>query len=188
MNPASPIPFATALAATHTWAELALPTSTITQLRQLAATIKFHRARHLGRGFPTHRLAASGVRALFVGPSGTGKTMAAEAIAAEAALPLYRIDLSQIVSKYIGETEKNLGRLFDAAGSADVILLFDEADALFGRRTEVKDAHDRYANLEVSYLLQRLEECRGLVILTTNQKNNIDEAFLRRLQFVVRFR
>ena len=188
MSPASPIPFATALAATHTWAELALPTSTITQLRQLAATIKFHRARHLGRGFPTHRLAASGVRALFVGPSGTGKTLCAEILANQLDMRLYQISIPKIVSKYIGETEKNLGRLFDAAGSADVILLFDEADALFGRRTEVKDAHDRYANLEVSYLLQRLEECRGLVILTTNQKNNIDEAFLRRLQFVVRFR
>jgi len=187
MNPASPIPFATALAAAHTWAELALPPSTITQLRQLAAAIKFRRARRLRWEFAAHRLAATGLRALFVGPSGTGKTMAAQAIATEAALPLYRIDLSRIVNKYIGETEKNLGRLFDAAGSADVILLFDEADALFGRRTEVKDAHDRYASLEISYLLQRLEEFGGVAILTTNRKESIDKGFLRRLHFVISF-
>ena len=113
--------------------------------------------------------------------------MAAEAIAAELALPLYRIDLSQVVNKYIGETEKNLRRLFDAADAADVILFFDEADALFGKRTEVKDAHDRYANLEVSYLLERMERFKGLAILATNRKKDLDEAFLRRLRFVVEF-
>ena len=128
-----------------------------------------------------------GLAALFAGPPGTGKTMAAEAIAAELALPLYRIDLSQAVNKYIGETEKNLRRLFDAADSADVILFFDEADALFGKRTEVKDAHDRYANLEVSYLLERMERFKGLAILATNRKKDLDEAFLRRLRFVVEF-
>ena len=124
---------------------------------------------------------------LFAGPPGTGKTMAAEAIASELALPLYRIDLSQVVNKYIGETEKNLRRLFDAADSADVVLFFDEADALFGKRTEVKDAHDRYANLEISYLLERMERFKGLAILATNRKKDLDDAFLRRLRFAVEF-
>jgi ATPase family protein associated with various cellular activities (AAA) len=128
-----------------------------------------------------------GLAALFAGPPGTGKTMAAEVIAAELRSPLYRIDLSQVVNKYIGETEKNLRRLFDAADSSDVILFFDEADALFGKRTEVKDAHDRYANLEISYLLERMERFKGLAILATNRKKDLDEAFLRRLRFVVEF-
>src|SRR5262249_18052921 len=117
-----------------------------------------------------------GLAALFAGAPGTGKTMAAEVIAAELRLPLYRIDLSQVVNKYIGETEKNLRRLFDAADSSDVILFFDEADALFGKRTEVKDAHDRYANLEISYLLERMERFKGLAILATNRKKDLDEA------------
>lgn len=129
-----------------------------------------------------------GLSALFAGPSGTGKTMAAEALAEELALDLYRIDLSRVVSKYIGETERNLGRIFDEAeGAGGVILLFDEADALFGKRTEVRDSHDRYANLEVSYLLQRMEAYEGLAILTTNLKSSLDQAFLRRLRFVVGF-
>ena len=128
-----------------------------------------------------------GLAALFAGPPGTGKTMAAEAIAQALTLPLYRIDLSQVVNKYIGETEKNLRQLFDAADSADVILFFDEADALFGKRTEVKDAHDRYANLEVSYLLERMERFKGIAILATNRKRDLDEAFLRRLRFVIDF-
>ena len=129
----------------------------------------------------------SGLCALFAGPPGTGKTMAAEVIAAELDLPLYRIDLSQVVNKYIGETEKNLRRLFNAADASDVILFFDEADALFGKRTEVKDAHDRYANLEISYLLERMERFKGLAVLATNRKQDLDEAFLRRLRFVVDF-
>jgi vesicle-fusing ATPase len=129
----------------------------------------------------------SGLAALFTGPPGTGKTMAAEAIASELQLPLYRIDLSQVVNKYIGETEKNLKRLFDAADVAEVILFFDEADALFGKRTEVKDAHDRYANLEISYLLERMERFKGLAILATNRRRDLDEAFLRRLRFVIEF-
>jgi hypothetical protein len=128
-----------------------------------------------------------GLAALFAGAPGTGKTMAAEVLAAELRLPLYRIDLSQVVNKYIGETEKNLRRLFDAADASDVILFFDEADALFGKRTEVKDAHDRYANLEISYLLERMERFKGLAILATNRKKDLDEAFLRRLRFVVEF-
>ena len=122
---------------------------------------------------------------LFAGESGTGKTMAAEVLADELQLDLYRIDLSAVVSKYIGETEKNLARVFDAAEDSGAILLFDEADALFGKRSEVKDSHDRYANIEVSYLLQRMEAYRGLAILTTNLKSALDTAFQRRLRFVV---
>jgi len=128
-----------------------------------------------------------GLAALFAGPPGTGKTMCAEALAQALKLPLLRIDLSQVVNKYIGETEKNLRKVFDAAEVADVILFFDEADALFGKRTEVRDAHDRYANLEISYLLERMEHFKGLAILATNRKRDLDEAFLRRLRFVVDF-
>jgi len=129
----------------------------------------------------------SGLTALFAGPPGTGKTMASEAIAQALGLPLYRIDLSQVVNKYIGETEKNLKKVFDGADAVEVILFFDEADALFGKRTEVRDAHDRYANLEVSYLLERMERFRGLAILATNRRRDLDEAFMRRLRFVVEF-
>jgi vesicle-fusing ATPase len=129
----------------------------------------------------------SGITVLFAGPPGTGKTMGAEVIARALDLPMYRIDLSQVVNKYIGETEKNLRRLFDAADASDVILFFDEADSLFGKRTEVKDAHDRYANLEVSYLLERMERFKGLAILATNRKKDLDEAFLRRLRYLIEF-
>jgi SpoVK/Ycf46/Vps4 family AAA+-type ATPase len=128
-----------------------------------------------------------GITALFAGPSGTGKTLAAEAIAQRVGVDLYRVDLSAIVSKYIGETEKNLRRIFEAAEEGGAILLFDEADALFGKRSEVKDSHDRHANVEVSYLLQRMEAYRGVAILTTNVKDILDRAFLRRLRFVVAF-
>jgi SpoVK/Ycf46/Vps4 family AAA+-type ATPase len=116
-----------------------------------------------------------------------GKTLAAAVIAGELELDLYKIDLSQMVSKYIGETEKNLARVFDAAEAGGVVLLFDEADALFGQRSEVKDSHDRYANIEVSYLLQRMEAFRGIAVLTTNQKSALDPAFMRRIRFVVQF-
>jgi hypothetical protein len=129
----------------------------------------------------------SGISVLFAGPPGTGKTMAAEVLALELDLPIFRIDLSQVVNKYIGETEKNLKRLFDAADISDMILFFDEADSLFGRRTEVKDAHDRYANLEISYLLERMERFKGLAILATNRKKDLDEAFLRRLRYIIDF-
>jgi SpoVK/Ycf46/Vps4 family AAA+-type ATPase len=128
-----------------------------------------------------------GLNALFSGSPGTGKTMAAEVIAQELQLDLYKIDLSQMVSKYIGETEKNLHQLFNAAAHSNAILLFDEADALFGRRSEVKDAHDRYANIETSYLLQKMEEYEGIAILTTNFRSNLDEAFMRRLRFIIEF-
>jgi SpoVK/Ycf46/Vps4 family AAA+-type ATPase len=128
-----------------------------------------------------------GISALFAGSSGTGKTMSAEVLAKELRLDLYRIDLSSVVSKYIGETEKNLRRVFDAAEGGAAVLLFDEADALFGKRSEVKDSHDRYANMEVSYLLQRMEAYQGLAILTTNLKNALDTAFMRRIRFVVQY-
>ncbi len=128
-----------------------------------------------------------GISVLFAGPPGTGKTMAAEILAIKLDLPMYRIDLSQVVNKYIGETEKNLKRVFDAADVSDMILFFDEADSLFGRRTEVSDAHDRYANLEISYLLERMERFKGLAILATNRKQDLDEAFMRRLRYIVDF-
>ncbi|MEP7300221.1 MAG: AAA family ATPase [Caldimonas sp.] len=128
-----------------------------------------------------------GLAVMFCGPPGTGKTMAAEALASELALPMYRIDLSQVVNKYIGETEKNLRRIFDAAEVADCLLFFDEADALFGKRTEVKDAHDRFANIEISYLLERMERFKGLAVLATNRRKDLDEAFMRRLRYVVEF-
>jgi vesicle-fusing ATPase len=138
-------------------------------------------------GFAERASRGLGVTALFAGESGTGKTLAAEVLAADLGLDLYRIDLSATVSKYIGETEKNIRRLFDAAEASGAVLLFDEADALFGKRGEVKDGHDRYANLEVAYLLQRMESYRGLAILTTNMRSHIDRAFLRRLRFVIQF-
>ncbi|MCB0099284.1 MAG: ATP-binding protein, partial [Caldilineaceae bacterium] len=130
---------------------------------------------------------ARGIAALFSGPSGTGKTMAAAIVARELGLDLYRVDLSQIVSKYIGETEKNLSRVFDGAQRGGWILFFDEADALFGRRSATKDAHDRYANIEVSYLLQRMESFDGMTILATNLRANLDEAFTRRFDTILDF-
>src|SRR5438876_2806262 len=156
-------------------------------LRQIAAHVRRRTTVNETWGFASKSSRGLGITALFSGASGTGKTMAAEVLANELRLDLYRIDLSQIVSKYIGETEKNLRRVFDAAEEGGSILLFDEADALFGKRSEVKDSHDRYANIEVSYLLQRMEAYRGLAILTTNMKNALDAAFQRRIRFVVQF-
>jgi hypothetical protein len=169
-----------------TEADLMLPPKQSRQVRELIHAMHALTTVHYEWG--TERAwNESGLTALFAGPPGTGKTMCAEVIAAELRLPLHRIDLSQVVNKYIGETEKNLRRLFDAAEASDVILFFDEADSLFGRRTEVKDAHDRYANLEVSYLLERMERFKGLAILATNRKKDLDEAFLRRLRFLIDF-
>ncbi|HET6214672.1 MAG TPA: AAA family ATPase [Micromonosporaceae bacterium] len=169
------------------WDDLVLPARQSRVLREVAVHVR-HRLTVLHDwGFAARTGRGLGVAAMFAGPSGTGKTLAAEVLAGELALDLYRIDLSQVVSKYIGETEKNLRRIFDAAEAGGVVLLFDEADALFGKRSEVKDSHDRYANIEVSYLLQRMESYRGLAILTTNLKTALDTAFLRRLRFVVQF-
>lgn len=165
---------------------LMLPPAQTRQVEEIVAAMKNLTRVHYEWG-TARAWNEGGLAALFAGPPGTGKTMCAEAMAMALNLPLYRIDLSQVVNKYIGETEKNLRKLFDAADTADVILFFDEADALFGKRTEVKDAHDRYANLEVSYLLERMERFKGLAILATNRKKDLDEAFLRRLRFVVEF-
>lgn len=170
-----------------TWDDLVLPDAQITMLRTIALQSR-QRATVYGRwGFAERSNRGLGISALFSGASGVGKTMAAEVLANELDLDLYKIDLSQVVSKYIGETEKNLRRVFDAAEEGGAILLFDEADAIFGKRSEVKDSHDRYANIEVSYLLQRMEAYSGLAILTTNMKSALDAAFLRRIRFVVHF-
>ena len=169
------------------WDDLVLPSDQRRVLMEIAAQVH-HRARVYGTwGLGGVGQRGLGVTALFAGPSGTGKTMAAEVLAGELRLDLFRIDLSQVVSKYIGETEKNLRRVFDAAEGGGAILLFDEADALFGKRSEVHDSHDRYANIEISYLLQRMEEYRGLAVLTTNLKTALDPAFVRRLRFIVGF-
>jgi hypothetical protein len=169
------------------WNDLVLPAPQRQTLREVAIHVRQRTTVYDAWGFASKGSRGLGISALFTGGSGTGKTMAAEVLANELALDLYRIDLSSVVSKYIGETEKNLRRVFDAAEQGGAILLFDEADALFGKRSEVKDSHDRYANIEVSYLLQRMECYRGLAILTTNQKSALDSAFLRRLRFVIQF-
>ena len=169
------------------WADLILPDDALCQLRELCSTVR-HRARVLEEwGFAERLTRGTGVTALFTGLSGTGKTMAAEIVAGELGLALFRIDLSGIVSKWIGETEKNLDRVFQAASDSNAILFFDEADALFGKRSEVKDSHDRYANLEISYLLQKMEGYEGVAILATNMRQQLDDAFLRRLTFMVAF-
>lgn len=169
------------------WDELVLPDAQIGVLRQIAAHVRQRHTVLEQWGFAAQGGRGLGLATLFAGDSGTGKTLAAEVLANTLELDLYRIDLSAVVSKYIGETEKNLRKVFDAAEDCGAILLFDEADALFGKRTEVKDSHDRHANIEVSYLLQRMEAYRGLAILTTNLKSSLDKAFLRRLRFVVQF-
>jgi ATPase family protein associated with various cellular activities (AAA)/winged helix domain-containing protein len=169
------------------WDDLVLPEVQKQILREIALHVRNRMKVYDTWGFAARITRGLGISALFSGPSGTGKTMAAEVLANELRLDLYRIDLSSVVSKYIGETEKKLREVFDAAEAGGGILLFDEADALFGKRSEVKDSHDRYANIEVSYLLQRMETYRGLAILTTNLKEALDAAFLRRLRFVVQF-
>lgn len=169
------------------WDDLVLPVSQTETLREIEIQVRHRYLVYEEWGFAARTGRGLGITALFAGQSGTGKTLAAEVIANRLHLDLYRIDLSQVVSKYIGETEKNLRRVFDAAQQAGSCLLFDEADALFGKRGEVKDSMDRYANIEVGYLLQRMEAYRGLAILTTNQKDALDSAFMRRLRFVVDF-
>jgi hypothetical protein len=169
------------------WRDLVLPEAQKIILRQIATHARHRLTVYQQWGFGAKGVRGLGISALFAGESGTGKTLAAEVLADELHLDLYRIDLAAVVSKYIGDTEKNLRRVFDAAEESGAILLFDEADALFGKRSEVRDSHDRYANIEVSYLLQRMEAYRGLAILTTNMKSALDVAFQRRLSFVVQF-
>jgi hypothetical protein len=170
-----------------TWEQLVLPVKQRRILEEIAAQVRHQSKVYESWGFSNQSSRGLGISALFSGASGTGKTMAAEVLGRELDLDLYRIDLSSVVSKYIGETEKNLARVFDAAEEGGAILLFDEADALFGKRSQIKDSHDRYANVEVSYLLQRMESYRGLAVLTTNMRDALDEAFLRRLRFIVDF-
>ncbi|MDI3403664.1 ATP-binding protein [Streptomyces cavernicola] len=169
------------------WDDLVLHERQTSVLREIVAHVRQRATVHQEWGFAATLRRGLGVTALFAGGSGTGKTLAAEVMAKELGLDLFIIDLSQVVSKYIGETEKNLRKVFDAAERGGALLLFDEADALFGKRSEVKDSHDRYANLEVSYLLMRMEAYRGLAILTTNMKKALDTAFMRRIRFVVDF-
>ncbi|CAN1213280.1 AAA+ ATPase domain-containing protein [Tumidithrix helvetica PCC 7403] len=169
------------------WDDLILPEKERMVLQDIAAHVRQRLKVYEDWGFAGRGKRGLGITSMFAGGSGTGKTMAAEVLGMELKLDVYRIDLSSVISKYIGETEKNLRRLFDAAEGGGVILLFDEADALFGKRSEVKDSHDRHANIEVSYLLQRMEAYRGLAVLTTNLKSSLDQAFLRRLRFVVQF-
>jgi SpoVK/Ycf46/Vps4 family AAA+-type ATPase len=171
----------------YAWGDIVLPEDTFRQLREICSRVaNGHEV--LGKwGFGNKLAHGKGVSALFAGPSGTGKTMAADIIANELGLDLYKIDLAGVVSKYIGETEKNLDRVFTAAESANAILFFDEADALFGKRSEVHDSHDRYANIEISYLLQKMEQYEGVAILATNLRQNLDDAFVRRLAFTVNF-
>lgn len=178
---------AQAIDARATWDDLVLPEAQRRTLEQIIVHTRHRITVHHDWGFAAKGVRGLGIATLFAGESGTGKTLAAEVLANVLDLALYRIDLSSVVSKYIGETEKNLRKVFDAAEDIGAILLFDEADALFGKRSEVKDSHDRYANIEVSYLLQRMELYRGLAILTTNHKTALDTAFQRRLRFVVHF-
>jgi hypothetical protein len=169
------------------WEDLVLPASQAMILRQIVAHARRSSVVHRQWGFEGRHAGGMGLSALFSGPSGTGKTMAAGVLAVELERDLYQIDLATVTSKYIGETEKHLRRIFDIAERSGAILLFDEADALFGKRSQVRDSHDRYANLEVSYLLQRMESYSGIAILTTNMQNALDPAFQRRLRFVVQF-
>jgi len=170
-----------------TWTDLVLPPRELKALRQIEAAAKAQAAARDKSSTGRAKAASSGLTVLFAGASGTGKTLAAEVLANELRRPLYRIDLSKVVSKYIGETEKHLDLLFDNPEAADAILLFDEADALFGKRSEVKDSHDRHANIDVAYLLKRMKSHRGIAILETNRKSAIDPAVLRRLRYVVDF-
>jgi SpoVK/Ycf46/Vps4 family AAA+-type ATPase len=169
------------------WHDLVLPERPREVLRSISSYLR-HRDLVLSEwGYGRSVARAQGLKVLFAGESGTGKTMAGQALARDLGLDLFRIDLATVVSKYIGETERNLDRIFDAAEGSNAILFFDEADALFGKRSEVRDSHDRYANIEVAYLLQKMESYEGAVILATNLRRNIDEAFLRRLDFVIDF-
>jgi len=178
---------ATKVKTIHSWNDLILPRLTLQRVKEISAAIRQRHVVYSEWGFEARIATGLGLKVLFSGASGTGKTMTAGVIARDLGLDLYKIDLSGIVSKYIGETEKNLDRIFSAAQCSNAILFFDEADALFGKRSEVKNAHDRYANIEVAYLLQKIEEYEGVVILASNLRKNIDEAFSRRMHYVVEF-
>ena len=169
------------------WKDIILPDDRLEQLHEIATQILHQHIVYEDWGFGSKVSLGRGVTSLFAGQSGTGKTMAAEIIARDLGLELYKIDLSSLISKYIGETEKNLSRVFDEASDSNCILFFDEADAVFGKRTEVRDSHDRYANVEVSYLLQKMEEYDGVVVLASNLRSNLDEAFLRRMKSIIEF-
>ena len=169
----------------YSWQDIILPSDKLQQLKEICSCVKYRHIVYDKWGFDRKLSLGKGLNILFAGPSGTGKTMAAEIIAGELNIDLYKIDLSTVVSKYIGETEKNLSRIFEEAETSNAILFFDEADALFGKRSEVHDSHDRYANIEIAYLLQKMEEYNGMTILATNLSKNIDEAFLRRIHFSV---
>ncbi|MDR3573037.1 MAG: ATP-binding protein [Anaerolineaceae bacterium] len=171
----------------YSWSDIILPEDPLNRLQEMTAQVEHRHIVYEQWGFGQHQALGKGTVALFTGSPGTGKTMAADILAGVLGLDLYRIDLSGVVSKYIGETEKNLSHVFAEAQTSNAILFFDEADALFGRRSEVRDAHDRYANIEVAYLLQKMEEYEGVVILATNLRNNLDEAFMRRMHFVIDF-
>ena len=175
------------IAPQHGWGDIVLPPDGLAQLGEVCAQVRHRRKVYGEWGFDAKVSLSKGLCVLFYGPSGTGKTLAVEVIANELELEAYKIDLSTVVSKYIGETEKNLSAIFQEAETSNAILFFDEADALFGKRSEVKDAHDRYANIEINYLLQRMEEFEGMVVLATNLRKNIDEAFFRRMHFAVEF-
>lgn len=167
------------------WEDLVLHPNTLCHIREIENWITYNNT--LLHNWGMHKKLKSGYRALFYGPSGTGKTLTATLLGKYTGKEVFRIDLSRVVSKYIGETEKNLSKLFDKAEHKNWILFFDEADALFGKRTDIRDAHDKYANQEVAYLLQRIESYNGLVILATNQRSNIDNAFARRFQSIIHF-
>jgi hypothetical protein len=173
--------------ASYGWEDIVLPPQPLQQLKEIAGQVSNRSQVYRAWGFGTKLNRGRGISALFAGPSGTGKTMAAEVLARNLRLDLYRIDLAGVISKYIGETERNLRNIFTAAERGGAILFFDEADALFGKRSEVKDSHDRYANIEVNYLLQRMEDFAGLAILATNRKSALDGAFVRRLRFIIDF-
>jgi DNA polymerase III delta prime subunit len=171
----------------YSWDDLVLPDEKYQHLKEVCHTLKNKHIVYFRWGFDKKLALGRGINILFTGPSGTGKTMTAEVIASDLGLDLHKVDLSSVVSKYIGETEKNLSKIFEEADSGNTILFFDEADALFGKRSEVKDAHDRYANIEINYLLQKMEEHESVIILSSNFGKNIDDAFLRRMQFTVEF-
>jgi SpoVK/Ycf46/Vps4 family AAA+-type ATPase len=171
----------------YTWSDIVLPADRLRQLKEICSAVEYRSIVYDQWGFDEKLSLGKGLSLLFAGPSGTGKTMAAEVIARELGLELYRIDLSTVISKYIGETEKNLSRIFDEAATSNAVLFFDEADALFGKRSEVRDSHDRYANIEINYLLQKMEQYEGTVILATNLRKNMDDAFVRRIQFTIEF-